>query len=1152
MVEKRKVASESDEMTDSRYMNTKADGTNGKKFQKLDDEEEFESSQPQKRQTRKPITEEESDEDERPHRNGKVAPRQKKQEEEEEEEMDEEEEEKDEEEDNSYQNIPQREEPESGIIELISLENFMCHRRFEIKLGNNVNFISGENGSGKSALLVALIITLGAKAGFTNRGHKLTDLIKHEAKQAVIRVKLRNRGSEAYKPELYGDSIIVERTIRKNGGGSGYKLKNSTGEKTISDKFNELSLILEQFNIQIDNPIAILMQDTSRQFLNTSTPSDKYKLFLTATQLDQMTKDYNSTLEHIEQMKTIIGTKNVLIEEMEKKVEKNKQEYMELQHVIDLEKEMVKIKHQLAWLLVTEQERRIEDKKKEITEIDTSLLKTLQAKDKFEDDFRKIEEAIVKVREDTAVVSSEIEKIEAERQKTHEEMSGFTKQENSTKAMIDDLSMKINGFKRREQSHQRALEETRARNARLSNNQKKIEDIEKKKESISQIELHTQNLGSEKESLSNRIAAKEPDIRDSSRAESAIQANIGKLEKQLSTYRASKGDTTRVYGDQIGKLLTLIRSNHRQFSRPPIGPVGLSLKVKDDLWSLAIETACTKTTLRSFIVFSYEDSAMLNKLMSQMNLKLDISIVEHKDSVYDIPRFGHGKVTTMLSVLEADDPNVINFLVDYKKIETLCLAKTRQEGESIIDDPNSGFTDVYMANGANLSKTKRGNIMYTAEKPNSTSTMLRPNFDQIIRQTLEELEESKQLLSQKKRQGAQEKEEVQQWRVKANQIEREINDMQRKKFTLESDIKAIEDTLNVAAEDTAEMEDGIAELQNNIREHQARMEELMESLSEFTDKRSPFLAKIKELTQKKNSVDQQMQKYENTILQHQKQQRTCRIKADGYIQSINQLQHKKNEGMEEIEALSQSLNGDIAKASEICERVEIPDRENRNTLTQKIKNFEKQIEEETRGKKSRAEALATFKESRDSLYSIAKQRDDIQEIIRLLEKNLNERYQKWQRLRSRISQRTGFYFNVFLSRKNYTGSLVFDHKENTLDVNVQLNKMGSKSAESKGDTKGLSGGERSFSTVSLLLSFWETMESPFRAMDEFDVFMDEVNRRISIDLLLSKAKEHKSKQYIFVTPLSLNSINPSPFIYVHKVRPPLRNQSTIIDSSGGN
>jgi len=34
-----------------------------------------------------------------------------------------------------------------GIIEKIKLENFMCHQHLELKLGPNINFIIGVNGS---------------------------------------------------------------------------------------------------------------------------------------------------------------------------------------------------------------------------------------------------------------------------------------------------------------------------------------------------------------------------------------------------------------------------------------------------------------------------------------------------------------------------------------------------------------------------------------------------------------------------------------------------------------------------------------------------------------------------------------------------------------------------------------------------------------------------------------------------------------------------------------------------------------------------------------------------------------------------------------------------------------------------------------------
>ncbi len=66
---------------------------------------------------------------------------------------------------------------------------------------------------------------------------------------AQVKIKLRNRGSDAYKPDLYGQSIIVERKLTSDGGSS-YKLKSADG-KIISTRKEELDHILDQFNIQV-------------------------------------------------------------------------------------------------------------------------------------------------------------------------------------------------------------------------------------------------------------------------------------------------------------------------------------------------------------------------------------------------------------------------------------------------------------------------------------------------------------------------------------------------------------------------------------------------------------------------------------------------------------------------------------------------------------------------------------------------------------------------------------------------------------------------------------------------------------------------------------------------------------------------------------
>ena len=81
-----------------------------------------------------------------------------------------------------------------------------------------------------------------------------------------MEVKLLNTGEEAYKQELYGDAIVVSRSVTQSS--STYKLKDSHGKIVVDKKVREeLQRILLAFNIQVDNPIAVLNQDTAKTFL---------------------------------------------------------------------------------------------------------------------------------------------------------------------------------------------------------------------------------------------------------------------------------------------------------------------------------------------------------------------------------------------------------------------------------------------------------------------------------------------------------------------------------------------------------------------------------------------------------------------------------------------------------------------------------------------------------------------------------------------------------------------------------------------------------------------------------------------------------------------------------------------------------------------
>lgn len=77
-------------------------------------------------------------------------------------------------------------------------------------------------------------------------------------------------------------------------------------------------------------------------------------------------------------------------------------------------------------------------------------------------------------------------------------------------------------------------------------------------------------------------------------------------------------------------------------------------------------------------------------------------------------------------------------------------------------------------------------------------------------------------------------------------------------------------------------------------------------------------------------------------------------------------------------------------------------------------------------------------------------------------------------------------FGFHLSTRSFTGKLQFNHDKNLLNLRVQTDDIaaGTQGNRQK-DAKSLSGGEKSFSTICLLLTMWEAVGCPVRCLDEF-------------------------------------------------------------------
>ncbi|KAH7914283.1 hypothetical protein BJ138DRAFT_1000546, partial [Hygrophoropsis aurantiaca] len=187
--------------------------------------------------------------------------------------------------------------------------------------------------------------------------------------------------------------------------------------------------------------------------------------------------------------------------------------------------------------------------------------------------------------------------------------------------------------------------------------------------------------------------------------------------------------------------------------------------------------------------------------------------------------------------------------------------------------------------------------------------------------------------------------------------------------------------------------------------------------------------------------------------------------------------------------------------------------------------------------------------ARASLDNAMQDLTSLNSLNNALRKSLVIRLSRWQEFRRHIALRCKLVFQYHLSNRGYYGKVLFDHQNQTLQLKVcQLVQTDDQAATQGGrdkDPRSLSGGEKSFSTICLLLSLWDSIGCPLRCLDEFDVFMDAVNRRISMRMMIDTANASDKKQYILITPQDMGNIHVGQTVRVHRMTDPERGQAVL-------
>ncbi|CAO3596582.1 unnamed protein product [Absidia cylindrospora] len=1014
----------------------------------------------------------------------------------------------------------------------------MCHKYLKMDFGPKINFVIGHNGSGKSAILTALIVALGAKANSTNRGKNLSSLIREGSNASLVTIHITNKGPDAYKHSTYGDYIIVDRRILRDGSNS-FKVKDYKG-KVISNKREELTAICDHMSIQVDNPLTMLSQDSARQFLNSSSSHDKYKLFMRGTQLAQLATDFDKIRETLEITNETIKRKLEHVPALHRKAKEAEARYKELLSTSEIDVQIDDLNNELVWSQIIRKEMELEKAKK---------IATLSQENIDESD-QQVQAAMGKVerlKEEIAHIQLQMKDYKAKHPvdsetRNHLNSRNATCQQKSNEIKRDMADTNIE-FKRcngdlKKYEHEIAV----AKDKLESNNREKIERIN---DNIERLENSKEQLLEQSRELETKRRDLQQAIEDERNTTGELKNTLGQTQK---TYRETQGDMNRLleqrenklkaFGNRMPEVLQAISNEHRWRGQPPVGPFGQYMNLKYPEFAEVLEITLGNN-LSSFAVETFEDQNLLRSILRRNGLEKCNIMVAKKDMFDYSADESDSELLTILRAIDFEDEYVKRQLVISNSIHQVVLMQERLDAENLMAGHPHNVKACLTKNCQNVG-SKTG-LRTESLRRHRGPIRFNKDVEGDIRNTEEELKK----LS-----------------LEGRALRNSVNEAEGKCKSLFNELEEVKVKLKRVGLNITKHNQEIENLQETLREREPvnlssleqDKEECERLLKRFIDIFKGLKSDAAMLREEMNHIQSEIDKLDDEEEEHN--QHLVRFREE--IHSLEGLLHSQESKLVDYNTTRDNRRARHATNVQAREQLEntvaewtneaiqdyptrVDTKRTSEEIQREIGHLEKQLD-----KKKRRNAGMTIEEAEKEASRAVTEYTDVKDTISSMEgflKRMNEsllkRMDQWAAFLTYIPLSAKGYFRYYMHKRGDNGTLKFSHSKQTLDVRVTTGDQFKEGTERRKDSKSLSGGEKSFSQISLLLSLWNGISSPILCLDEFDVYMDAVNRKQSMKMMMEAAYE-TSSQYILITPQDASNMVPGPQVTVHRMADPER------------
>lgn len=457
-------------------------------------------------------------------------------------------------------------------------------------------------------------------------------------------------------------------------------------------------------------------------------------------------------------------------------------------------------------------------------------------------------------------------------------------------------------------------------------------------------------------------------------------------------------------------------------------------------------------------------------------------------------------------------------------MEKIALIETNSEARTVMMNPETVPINCREA------YTRQGDQLYPAPDFRYYSSLkqraevLQESMEARIQEKKAELASAGQRLQELDGIYASRLSELQQGQAEQRRLNVQLQSLKKQEFELASQIRKLQAVEDIEPSNIAVLEEALKGFESDIGNFEGKLMSLTEQQAQLRAELKACAAKYNEAGAHRNSLLEVGNDLKKRLIEADVELRKTENRKRNLVEQKKDLEQKQSAGDIALKAIGQRIE-ELTEAAYKITPERVSSRRKLDVISTEIKRIESQLEMD-KNRAGTKEAVTKKYEAAKAKYNKTKDHiDDLQSFIDKLQDSILVRKRKYRRIFDAMVLRVRLLFCTMLLQQGFGGTLEFDHEKEHLHIVVEPHGDAAGTIENHRDVKSLSGGEKSYSTVCFVLALWESMDCPFRVMDEFDIFMDMGRRRVSLEMILEMTRRKRNGQFVFLTPLELPHID---------------------------